>query len=414
MSRVSTNASEQDIAAELQRCIPVFQGIQANMIKEVARGGNLCTTTAGTVLFREGDSGDYWYCILDGDIRVHAKGKTEIDREITIFHAGDTLGELALLDGNPRSATATCITPCRLFLIPQQLFLLLLGSSPAMLSVMLKRFVTKIRYDTEQILETELEKEHIRAEQEAARRRAMSQLVAGVAHEINTPLGIANQAASLIGELLHASGDPPVLAQSALDDLRDASQLILTNIERAGRLISTFKSLSAAQARDVCENVSLRKLVEDTVELFNLKGRNKQLQIVIEDQLGNAVSDWVGYPAILGQIILNLLANVERYAYPYGKPGPVEIILSASRDGDTFSVVVRDHGQGIDPKHLSQIFEPFFTTGRHQGGTGLGLAIVKNLVTESLGGSITIDSQPGEGTTVRMSFPRSMASDTEA
>ncbi len=344
---------------------------------------------------------------------MHAKGNTEIDREITVFHAGDTFGELALLDGNPRSATATCISPCRLFLVPQEVFLLLLGSSPAMLTVMLRRLVTKIRYDTEQILETELEKEHIRAEQEAARRRAMSQLVAGVAHEINTPLGIANQAASLIGEILHAPGAPPVLDKSAIEDLRDASQLILTNIERASRLITTFKSLSVAQARDVREKVSLRKLVEDTVELFSLKGRSKQLQIALEDRLGAGMSDWVGYPAILSQIVLNLLTNVERYAYPSGKPGPVEIILNGSSDGDTFSVIVRDYGQGIDPNHLSQIFEPFFTTGRHQGGTGLGLSIVKNLVTESLGGGITIDSQPGEGTTVRMTLPRCVASHAE-
>ncbi len=406
MDHVSTNVSEQDIVAELQRCIPLLQEVPANIIGEVAQGGELHTTTAGMELFREGDRGDHWYCILAGDIRVHAKGKTDIDREITIFHAGDTFGELALLDDNPRSATATCVTPCRLFLVPQELFLLLLGSSPAMLTVMLRRLVTKIRYDTEQILETELEKEHIRAEQEAARRRAMSQLVAGVAHEINTPLGIANQAASLIGELLHTSGDPPRLDQSAIEDLRDASQLILANIGRASRLITTFKSLSVAQARDVREKVSLRKLVEDTVELFSLKGRSKQLQITLEDRLGIGVSDWVGYPAILSQIVLNLLTNIERYAYPSGKPGPVEIILNGPSDDDTFSVIVRDHGQGIDPNHLSQIFEPFFTTGRHQGGTGLGLSIVKNLVTESLDGTITIDSQPGEGTTVRITLPR--------
>ncbi|WP_235281896.1 ATP-binding protein [Methyloterricola oryzae] len=410
---MSTPRSEQDIAAELQQCIPVLREIPTNILGEVARGGKHQATPSGTVLFREGDSGDHWYCILAGDIRVHAKGNTEIDREITVFHAGDTFGELALLDGNPRSATATCISPCRLFLVPQEVFLLLLGSSPAMLTVMLRRLVTKIRYDTEQILETELEKEHIRAEQEAARRRAMSQLVAGVAHEINTPLGIANQAASLIGEILHAPGAPPVLDKSAIEDLRDASQLILTNIERASRLITTFKSLSVAQARDVREKVSLRKLVEDTVELFSLKGRSKQLQIALEDRLGAGMSDWVGYPAILSQIVLNLLTNVERYAYPSGKPGPVEIILNGSSDGDTFSVIVRDYGQGIDPNHLSQIFEPFFTTGRHQGGTGLGLSIVKNLVTESLGGGITIDSQPGEGTTVRMTLPRCVASHAE-
>lgn len=406
MYQGNTNVSEQDIATELRQSIPLLREVSDNIMHEVARGGSIHTVTADTVLFHEGDSGDYWYCILAGDVRVHARVKTEIDREINVFHAGDTFGELALLDGNPRSATATCITPCRLFLIPNNLFLMLLGSNPTMLTEMLRRLVTKIRYDTEQLLEVEFEKEHIRAEQEAARRRAMSQLVAGVAHEINTPLGIANQAASLIGELLNTSDEYPILDKSAVYDLRSASQLILTSIERASRLISTFKSLSVAQARDILENVSLRKVIDDAVDLFSLNGRNKRLHIVIEDQLGAKASDWFGYPAILSQIVLNLLANVERYAYPSGIPGLVEISLTASTCGNTFFVILRDHGQGIDPTYLPRIFEPFFTTGRHQGGTGLGLSIVKNLVIESLGGAITIDSQPGEGTTVRITLPQ--------
>ncbi|MCW5868614.1 MAG: HAMP domain-containing histidine kinase [Candidatus Eremiobacteraeota bacterium] len=106
-----------------------------------------------------------------------------------------------------------------------------------------------------------------------------------------------------------------------------------------------------------------------------------------------------GYPGSLSQVLLNLLSNAQRYAYPE-QSGEVKIGLSA--DQSSYCVTVRDFG----PRNLRRAFEPFFTTGRGKGGSGLGLSIVHTIVTAHLKGTISLDSRPGEGTTVSLSLPR--------
>jgi signal transduction histidine kinase len=402
----SKNLSRMD--AEIRRCIPLLQVLTPMAMRAVIAHGELRSIPADTEIFHEGEPGDYWYCILAGHIRVHAQGRTGKARELAAFQAGETLGELALLDNEPRSATATSITPCRLLLIPRDDFIDLISSNPGLLAQLLRRLVAKIRNDTLQMLAIELEKEHIRTEQEVDRRRAMSQLVAGVAHEINTPLGIANQGASLIVELLPSTDQATSLDAATVADLRQASKLIMHSVGRAGRLVRMFKSLSVNQARDVRETVSLRKLTEETIELFSLEARSKHLRIELDDQLAAEAGDWDGYPAVYSQILLNLLTNIERYAYPQGQGGVIGIALRRDSSTGDFMVEVHDHGHGIAPENLPLIFDPFFTTGRAQGGTGLGLAIVKNLVTESLGGTIRIESRINEGTQVYLTLPGSV------
>jgi signal transduction histidine kinase len=105
---------------------------------------------------------------------------------------------------------------------------------------------------------------------------------------------------------------------------------------------------------------------------------------------------------------MNFLQNIERYAYPEGQGGPVEItVADRGNDGDAgFTVAVRDYGAGIGPENLARIFDPFFTTGRGRGGTGLGLAIVNTIVTSALKGEISVASEPGQGTAFTVTFPK--------
>jgi signal transduction histidine kinase len=112
---------------------------------------------------------------------------------------------------------------------------------------------------------------------------------------------------------------------------------------------------------------------------------------------------WVGYRGLLTQVLMNLLTNVQRYAYPEDG-GAVEVLVSAEAGG--FVVQVRDFGAGIAPEALDQVFSPFFTTARGRGGTGLGLAIVQNIVVDGLKGKVEIASTPGTGTTVTVRLPR--------
>jgi signal transduction histidine kinase len=264
-----------------------------------------------------------------------------------------------------------------------------------------------------------LRAEKLKTQQEIDRRRTLSQMVAGVAHEINTPLGIANHAASIISELARDLTKAPgqEANRETLDDILSASRMMQQNIARAAHLVQTFKTLSVSQAIDKLERTHLRKVTQDTVDLYRLKARSSHLVVSLVDRLGENGDEWEGYPGHYSQILLNLLTNIDRYAYPDGAGGKVEIELrpvgqAGRKDG--YTVVVRDFGRGIAPDDLDHVFEPFFTTGRGRGGTGLGLPIVRNLVTESLNGEISISSRLGEGTEVLLTLPRIVVPPAEA
>ncbi|MBI3270632.1 MAG: HAMP domain-containing histidine kinase [Planctomycetes bacterium] len=261
-------------------------------------------------------------------------------------------------------------------------------------------------------------------EAEKERHRSLAQMVAGVAHEVNTPLGIVTTAASIIEERL---GEGPLAAlgkdaegTALLEELREATQLIQGNLARASRLVQSFKKLSIQETQDSLETVDLRSAVEDTLALYAPSARKAHLQLEIQDRLPADARQWVGFPHHLSQVLLNLLTNIERYAYPDGSGGRVELELAAGEAPEdpgagagpglrpTFTLSVRDFGRGIAPEDLPRVFEAFFTTGRDRGGTGLGLAIVHNLVTASLRGTIAMTSTPGRGTTTVVTFPRTV------
>jgi signal transduction histidine kinase len=233
-----------------------------------------------------------------------------------------------------------------------------------------------------------------------------------VAHELNTPLGLAHTAADLIENRCQAtalaeraSGD--TATRQVLDDVLEAAGLLRRNVVRAHALVESFKQVSVRQSSDRVETVDLAEVVADVVALFELNARRAGLEVRVLDRRDPAAGPWTGSPSQLTQVLLNLLTNVERYAYPGDGGGAVEVRLgTAHLDArPAVEVVVRDFGRGIAPEHRSQLFEPFFTTGRGRGGTGLGLTIVHNLVTSAMGGAIDVDSRPGEGTTVTVTLP---------
>ena len=254
----------------------------------------------------------------------------------------------------------------------------------------------------------------MRAESENARHRSVAQMVAGVAHEINTPLGVINTAASLLTRWL-AEPVMVTLAKTAdgqmmAEDLAEAAGLITRNAHRAHKLVQDFKKVSVNQITDVRERTSLAETIEETVNLFRATARRSPMQVMFTNNLPQPRGEWTGYPGSLSQVLLNLLSNAQRYAYPEGVGGRVEIELSADPPGmpDGYQITVRDFGQGIPPENLPRIFEPFFTTGRGQGGSGLGMSIVHTIVTAHMKGAIAITSTLGEGTTVVMHLPRTV------
>jgi len=250
----------------------------------------------------------------------------------------------------------------------------------------------------------------VRAECELARHRSVAQMVAGVAHEINTPLGIINTAAGLLTKwasspVMTALAEMPE-GQTMVEDLVDAGNLIARNISRAHKLVQDFKKVSVHQITDVLETLPLAELVAETVHLFQVSIRPVVMEVLVINNLDEPNDTWSGYPGSLSQVLQNLLSNAQRYAYADG--GKVEVRLTSTPERESYTIVVRDFGQGIPPENLGRVFDPFFTTGRGKGGSGLGLSIVHTIVTAHLLGAISIASTPGEGTAITLEVPRAV------
>lgn len=393
------------------KTIPFFQHVTDSQLEELIGLGQFIDHGAGTTVFKQGDRADCLYVILSGKVRIFGIDPTGQEIELSDLVPGDFFGELALVDGGTRSATVRTLELSEFFMLNRQGFIRLLTSSPELLEEVLADISNKVRSTNEKIYKEMLEHQKVQSEMEIERHRSLAQMVAGVAHEINTPLGIVNVSASMISENLtpeFVESIPDEDARLLLSDIVEAAGLMQSNIARANKLIQTFKSISVNQITDTLEKVNLPVLVEEITDLFKIKARQAgiRLNITIDPDMHHV--QWLGYPGYLSQILLNLLSNIDRYAYPDGIGGSVDIRLLPAQSSQELVLQVEDYGQGMPPEHLARIFDVFFTTGRDRGGSGLGMAIVHNLVTSALQGQIGVESEVGKGTCFTLTLPREL------
>jgi len=245
---------------------------------------------------------------------------------------------------------------------------------------------------------------------DAERLAALGGLVAGVAHEVNNPIGISLTVASSFArraEMFEAElKSDTQLRRSQLEDFvrtsRDASQQLVANLQRAGELIQSFKQVAVDRSHAERRQFSLSEATDQIIASLRpvLKKAVISLSVDVPDGL---VID--GYPGSYGQILTNLFLNAANHAFVDGRSGTISITARA-RGPDDIEIIFADDGAGMTPDVQRQAFDPFFTTRRNEGGTGLGLHIVYNLVTQQLGGRMMLDSRLGQGTTFRIIMPK--------
>ena len=267
-----------------------------------------------------------------------------------------------------------------------------------------------------QVQETQLALEELRRTQDrlvqSEKMASLGVLVAGVAHEINTPVGIAVTAAShlldRIGILSSAIGDGSLKRSQLLDTLatsRASAELVLSNLGRAAELIHSFKQVavdqSSPESREVDLDIHLHELISSLGP--RLKPTPHRLDLLCLPGLRITT-----VPGALSQVISNLVLNSLGHAYDAGQAGQLRLLVEREEGG----VFLRysDDGRGIAADALPKIFDPFFTTRRGSGGSGLGLHIVYNLVTQTLGGRISVESEPGRGVRFLIHLPNRLAS----
>jgi signal transduction histidine kinase len=236
---------------------------------------------------------------------------------------------------------------------------------------------------------------------------ALGGLVAGVSHEINTPVGVSVTAASHLQERtkeitsFYASGSMKKSdLEKYLNLANESAEVILSNLRRASELIKSFKQVAVDQSDEQKRNFKVKEYIEQV--LLSLKPRLKKTRISIGVNC-NEELQVNSFPGALSQIITNLVMNSLLHAFDEGQEGT--IIFDVEKQDNNVLFTFSDNGKGINEDIIEKIFDPFFTTKRGKGGTGLGLNIVYNIVTQTLGGSIECESKTSIGTFFKIVFP---------
>ncbi len=250
---------------------------------------------------------------------------------------------------------------------------------------------------------------------QAEKMASLGSLVAGVAHEINTPLGNTLTASShLYDKVIELSAmlNENRLRRSDLvafvSLLTETTRLMVTNCERAAELVQSFKQVAVDQTSGERRRFDLKGYIDEVLLSLRPRLRKTGHRITVACPANLEID---GYPGALSQLLTNFLLNSLMHAYDPGEAGHLSIRVQLLDDG-LVELAYADDGKGIPQELLGRIYDPFFTTRRGSGGSGLGLHIAYNLVTGTLRGQISVESEPGDGTCFTVRFPLRTPSDT--
>lgn len=237
---------------------------------------------------------------------------------------------------------------------------------------------------------------------------ALGSLVAGVAHELNTPLGNMLTVASALKGRVDEFAQNAQAGALRLSVLRqfiqtttEAAQILERNAFRAGELIASFKEVAVDQASARRRVFDLATVTDEVFAALHLQLKRSPHTLALDVPAGITLDS---YPGPLEQVLLNLVNNALVHAFEPGQAG--RMVLQVRADAQQVHLQFSDNGVGMSEAVRARAFDPFFTTRMGSGGSGLGLYIVYNLVTGVLGGSVTVSSQTGQGTRFSVILPR--------
>ena len=243
---------------------------------------------------------------------------------------------------------------------------------------------------------------------ESERMASLGGLVAGIAHDVNTPIGVGVTAASFLQEriqALHAGYEENTLTKKSMsvfiEEAEQTTQLLLNNLYRASELIASFKQVAVDQTSEAERQFILKEYINEILQ--SLKPSFKQTNHKITVTCPEALEVFCA-PGVIAQIITNMLMNSNIHAYDEGVNG--NILITVHEEDDDVVLEYQDDGKGMPEENLAQLFDAFFTTRVEQGGSGLGTHIMYNLVTQALKGQIDAYSHPGEGLKYTIRFPK--------
>jgi len=243
---------------------------------------------------------------------------------------------------------------------------------------------------------------------EAEKMAQLGNLVAGVAHEINTPVGVALTAATMEStnfETLKEKLDNNQIKKSDLElhlsSGSEASQMVIRNLKRAAELIRNFKEVAVDQSSEQRRRFNFAAYLNEIIS--NLRPELRKFDIKM-NIVGDNDVELENYPGAFAQIISNFIMNSLNHGFDVGNSYNIDITFV--QRAENIILIYKDTGKGVDEATLDKLFIPFFTTARNKGGTGLGLHIVYNLVHQRLGGTIKVESTLDKGICFELTFPK--------
>lgn len=238
---------------------------------------------------------------------------------------------------------------------------------------------------------------------------SLGSLVAGIAHEVNTPVGVGvtaastlRNAAAVMRKRIAANDMTRSDFERFLSVMDNGTGLVLNNLQRAAGLIQSFKRVAVDQSSDERRRLDVKAYVKEVLTSLSPQLRHNDVEVAVAGPDGLVVDS---YPGSLAQIVTNLATNAVMHAFPPGRTGN-RCDITLRPDGDAIEMTFTDNGVGVPAEHLPRIFDPFFTTRRNSGGSGLGLHIVYNLVAQRLRGTIEVFSEAGAGARFVIRIPR--------
>jgi signal transduction histidine kinase len=243
---------------------------------------------------------------------------------------------------------------------------------------------------------------------ETEKMASLGRMVAGFAHEVNTPIGVAVGAVSQTREVADEFGrllDEEEVTEEELRErlglLHETTGLALSNLRRAAGMVQSFKRTAVDQASETERDYDLAEAIDDVCKNLHNQFKNTPVRITVDCARDIRLHGHVG---ALEQLLTNLLTNSRMHAFADGQAAG-SITIKARRAGDRIRIEYADDGAGMTAEVLQHAFEPFYTTRRGSGGSGLGLYIAYNLATQSLRGTIRCASSPGTGTRFEIEYP---------
>lgn len=403
---LATLMEKNKLKSDALKKFRLFAPFSAEQLDEICLSVPVLLLRQKSVAFWQGERPSAMYLILEGGFKFE---RVDADGEIVsmgYLPEGRGFGEEALLGGEVSDFTFTAVEDSVALAVDRPALLeMIRKSTPGQALDVFAALHEQARFLREREFEDMLSRRTLAAQMEAEKQRALTQMVAGVAHEINTPLNVINTAVNILAREL---ASPAEMTLQRAADLGEALELVHLNVDHAQQLMQSFKKISVSQLQDEKELFDIAEAIEETIGLVFVSLKRSRIHVKFHNKLAPEQRKWMGYRGFLSQVVINLLTNAERYAYPKGAGGAVDVTIGLEDDAH-YRLSVKDSGKGIPLKNQKRIFEPFFTTGKSSGGTGLGLSIVHNLVTNAFKGEVRLNSEEGKGAEFQIVFPRTIS-----